>query len=347
MPKGARCDWALRARMIYPLAVLALLAFALTAPAGADTLLIGNKGENTVSFVDLKTGRECTRLPTGPQPHEIDLSPNGRQAAVVAYGGTTIDIFDVARARLVRRIDLSPGAGPHGIVWLSDGRIAIAAERSRSLEMVDPRSGSVRSIPLGQNGPHMLAVAPDQRMAYVANILSGTVSVVDLGKLKKVGDIPVGGNPEGIAITRDGRQLWVGDDSRPHIRVVNIASQRTVDTLPIDSVAFRVAISPDGRTAVSSNLASGTLNLFDVASRRPLRTIRVSGDAKAMQVTLAFSRDGRRLFVAETMKDTIAEVDLGSGAVLRRIFAGRNGDGLAIAPVDCRTPSQREGQKRP
>lgn len=323
---------------------LSLLAGLLAAPGRADMLLIGNKGEDTVSLVDLASGAECQRVPTGRAPHEIALSPDGRQAAVVAYGGTTIDIFYVAGARLVRRIDLSPGAGPHGIAWLRNGRIVATAERSRSLELIDPRSGAVRSIPLGQNGSHMLAVSPDQRTAYVANILSGTISVVDLGKREKQADIPVGGNPEGIAISRDGRQLWIGDNSGPRLRVIDVASRRTIATLPIDSVAFRVAITPDGRTAVTSNLASGTLNLFDVATRRPLRTIGVSGDAKAMQVTLAFSRDARRIYVAETMKDTIAEVDLASGEVLRRIAAGRNGDGLAIAPGRCR-PGTRAGNR--
>src|SRR5918994_605036 len=73
-------------------------------PAG--TLLVGNKGENTVSFIDLATGRELGRAPTGPMPHEIAISPDGRQAAVVAYGGSTIDIFDVAGRRRLRSIDL-------------------------------------------------------------------------------------------------------------------------------------------------------------------------------------------------------------------------------------------------
>lgn len=333
------CRWAAL------LATVAPLAFGLAAPAQADILLIGNKGEDTVSFVDLGSGSECTRVRTGHQPHEVAVSPDGRQAAVVAYGGTTIDIFDVVRARLVRRIDLSPAAGPHGIVWLRDGRIAVAAERSRSLEIVDSRSGAVRSIPLGRNGTHMLAVSPDQRTAYVANIMSGAISVVDLGKLEKVADMAVGGYPEGIAISRDSKQLWVGDDSAPRVRIVDIASQRTINTLPTDSAAFRVAISPDGKTAVTSNVATGTLNLFDVSTRRPLRTIRVSGDPRAMQVTLAFSRSGRRLFVAETMKDTIAEVDLRSGTVARRIAAGRNGDGLGIAPGRCHPPQGSEGSK--
>ena len=102
--------------------------------------------------------------------------------------------------------------------------------------------------------------------------------------------------------------------------------------LPTDPVPIRVAISPDGQTAVTSNIGSGTLSVFDVSTQRPLRTIKVSGEREAMQVTLAFSRNGSRLFVAETGRNAIAEVELASGSVLRRLHAGRGGDGLGIAP---------------
>ncbi len=65
------------------------------APA-TGTLLVGNKGEDSVSFIDLATGRELGRAATGDMPHEIAISPDGRLAAVVSYGGRTIDVFDVA-----------------------------------------------------------------------------------------------------------------------------------------------------------------------------------------------------------------------------------------------------------
>jgi YVTN family beta-propeller protein len=320
-------------RSVMHLRLLAIPAtLAICSPAAAETLLIGNKGEDTVSFVDLETGQERARVATGRAPHEIAISPNGKQAAVVAYGGTTLDIFDVRIAALVKRIDIAPNAAPHGIVWLKSGLLVVAAEKSKSVVIVDPRRGSVDAIPTGQAGSHMLVVSPDQHRAYVANILAGTVSVIDLQRKSKVADITVGGNPEGLAITPDGRHLWVGDDSAPRVRVVDLATRQTIETLPTDSIAIRVAISPDGRSAITSNMASGTLNIFDVVTRKPMRTIRVSGERTAMQVTLNFSRDGKRLYVAETGRNTVAEVDLSTGTVLRRITAGRNGDGLGIAP---------------
>jgi YVTN family beta-propeller protein len=312
--------------------LLILVATWTSSFAFAQTLLIGNKGEDTVSFVDLTTGQERARTRTGPMPHEIAVSPDGREAAIVAHGGTTIDIFDIRTARRTKQIDISPNAGPHGIVWLRSGNIVATAERSKSVVIADPRSGTVSSVPTNQLGSHMLAVSPDQGTAYVANILSGTVSIIDIRRQEKVGDIAVGGNPEGIAVTRDGKSLWVGDNSGARLRVIDIESRSTKVTLPTDSVAIRIAISPDGKTAVASNMMTGTLSLFDVKRRQALRSIRVSGDTKAMQVTVAFSRTGRRVFVAETGHDTIAEADLGSGRVVRRIAAGRNGDGLGVAP---------------
>lgn len=310
----------------------ALLLLTGTAPLSAETLLIGNKGEDTVSFVDLATGKERARAETAHMPHEIAISPDGKLAAVVAYGGTTIDIFDVAEARQVKRLDLSPNAAPHGIVWLGDGRILATTEKSRSLSIVDPASGVISAISTGQEGSHMVAVDSRGERAYVANIGSGTVSVIDVAAGKKLSDIAVGGKPEGIALTPDGKTLWVGDLSAPRVRAVDTATLKTVAELPVDPVAIRVAVSPDGKSVVTSNVGAGTLTVIDAAARKVARTIKVSGDKDAGQVTILFSSDGKRLYAAETGRDAIAEIDMASGTVTRRIAAGKNGDGLGLAP---------------
>jgi YVTN family beta-propeller protein len=163
-------------------------------------------------------------------------------------------------------------------------------------------------------------------------MMSGTVSVIDLHRARKITDIEVGGYPEGIAITPDGKELWVGDNSGGRVRIVDLAKRVVVATLESDPVPIRVAISPDGKTAVTSHIGSGTLNVFDVAKRSKLRTIPVSGEKEAVQVTAIFSRDGEMVFVAETGRDMIAEVDIESGEVLRRLSVGKGGDGLGIAP---------------
>ena len=145
--------------------------------APRPVLLVGNKAENTLSFVDLKSGREIARLPTGKMPHEITISADGKRAAVVAYGGTTIEVFDVDRRVKVRTIDLTPNQAPHGIVTLPNGMLLATAERSRSLLVVDPVAAKVvASIATEQNGTHMVVATGEGSRAYTANIPDGTVS---------------------------------------------------------------------------------------------------------------------------------------------------------------------------
>ena len=314
-------------RAIAPFFALLLAA----GPAAAETLLVGNKGEDTLSLIALDSGAELARLPTGKMPHEIAVSPDGKQAAVVAYGGTTIDVFDIAARKRLRTIDLSPNRRPHGLLWLADGRLVATTEGSQSIVVVAP-DGALTSIATGQQGTHMIVVAPDQRTAYTANIASGTVTVLDLTDAKKLRDLAIGGKPEGLALAKGGRELWVGDLDAPRVSVWDAATGEKIAERRVDPVAIRVLASPDGRLIATSNIAAGTINLFDAATREMVKVIKVSGDREKGQVTLLFSADSKRLYAAETGHDRVAEIDVATGQVLRRIAAGKNGDGLAIAP---------------
>jgi DNA-binding beta-propeller fold protein YncE len=296
-------------------------------------LLVGNKGEDTLSFVDLATGQELGRQSTGKAPHEIAISPDGKTAAVVAYGARSIDLFDVATRTKLKTIDLSPNEGPHGIAWLKDGRIVVTTERSKSVAVVDPTAGKVvASIPTEQEGTHMVAVTSDGHIAYTANIRSGTVSVVDLPQGRKLRDVAVGGEPEGLALSKEEQVLWVADLKSARVQAFDTESFDKIGEVATGPVPIRVAASPDGRWIVTSNVGDGSLTLIDAASLKKVKDVSVTGTREAGQVTILFGQDGR-LYAAETGRNMVAEIDLTSGTVLRRLPAGTNGDGLAIAPA--------------
>ena len=302
----------------------------------SETLLVGNKGEDSLSFIDLKTGKETARRATGNQPHEIAISPDGKLAAVVSYGGQTIDIFDIALMDRIETISLAPARRPHGILWLDDGRIITTTEGSDNITIISPPSGDaqkrqISSIATGQKGSHMLVVTPDYSRAFVTNMQSGTVSVLDLVAMTKLADLPAGTEPEGLAITPDGKTVWVADRRGDALHVFDARKLEHLTTIKTGKFPIRVAISADGATAITSNLGDGALGLYDVATRRAKGAIEVSGTAETRQVTILFSPDGNKIYVAETGPDTIAEVDLASGKVVRRFEAGADGDGLGIA----------------
>lgn len=301
----------------------------------SGTLLVGNKGEDTLSFINLKTGREIARETTGPNPHEIAISPDGLTAAVVNYGSDTIDIFEIASHSKIETISLAPNKRPHGIVWLNDGRIIATTEGSNSLTIVSPPVNDtldrkISAISTGQTGSHMVVLSPGKKRAFVTNMGSGTVSVLDLEAMDKITDLPAGTEPEGIAITPDGKTIWVADRRSDEMHVFDTANLTKIKTIATGKFPIRVVISPDGKTVVTSELGDGAIGLFDVQTMESKKQIRISGTQDSGQVTLLFSDDGKRLYAAETGLNRIAEIDMETGKLLGRLPAGKNGDGLGI-----------------
>lgn len=311
-----------------------VLCLAVSTPAVAATLLTGNKAENTVSVIDIATGKERARLSTGPMPHEIAISPDGRTAAVVAYGARQIDFYDIAGAKHRKTIDLGTNQRPHGIVWLASGGLVATTEGSSTLSLVDPLTGTVESIATGAKGSHMVTVAPDESRAFVTNLGSRNVSVLDLKKREKITDLSAGAEPEGLSLTPDGRELWVANRADDSVMVFDATTLDRLATIAVGDMPIRLAVSPDGRTAVTSNNLDGSLTLIDVASRKVMRTIEVSGEREAGQVTILFATDGRRIYVAETGRAQIAEIELATGKRLRTLPAGAGADGLGYSPLD-------------
>jgi YVTN family beta-propeller protein len=312
--------------------ILAAIALsACTPPATArDLLLVGNKGEDTLGIYDLAIGKELAKIPTGNQPHEIAVMGDGTQAAVVSYGGTTIDVIDLDPLGKIATIALDPNKRPHGLLWMPKSeRLIATTEASQSVAIVEP-DGKLTSISTGQQGSHMVALLGEEK-AFVANIGSGTVTALDLIKNAKLADIAVGGKPEGIAVA--GGKVFVGDLDAPRLTVLDAATHEKLAELTVDGNAIRVIASPDGKTVATSNIGKGSVTLIDATTHRVLRSFPVSGSAEAGQVTLIWSADGKRLYAAETARNQVAEIDAEAGKVLRRITVGKNGDGLAVTKI--------------
>ncbi|MEP0190786.1 MAG: beta-propeller fold lactonase family protein [Erythrobacter sp.] len=304
----------------------------------SGTLFVANKRGNTLSKIDLATGEEVLRKDSCTNPHELATSPDGEFVALGCYGGTTIDIFSAADLGKVVSVELGENARPHGLVWMPDGTIYATAEGRRSIFRVEISGDwepNLAEFPTGKEGSHMLAVAPDEKTAWTTDLSSKTVTRIDLTGKQEPLSITVGEEPEGIDLSPDGKTLWIsarGSDQAFALDPVTMGVRETVKT---GRFPLRLLVRPQGDVAITSDLADGALTVIDVASAKVERSIAVSSPQEAekrQQVTILWSKDGTRIYVAETGSDTIAEVDYESGKVLRRINVGKGGDGLAILP---------------
>ena len=62
-----------------------LCSLATTTAAAADLLLAINKGDNTVAIIDAATLKVLGTAPTGPDPHEVVASADGKLAYITNY----------------------------------------------------------------------------------------------------------------------------------------------------------------------------------------------------------------------------------------------------------------------
>jgi YVTN family beta-propeller protein len=318
-------------------------------PASGGRIVILNKSDDTATIVEADTGRAVATIPVGHAPHEAAMLSDGRTCAVSDYGdrekpGRTLTLLDVEKGVKIGTIELPSGARPHGLAPLADGRLLVTAEGLKELLVVDPKARRVeQEIPTFQDVSHMVVATPDGARAFIANIGSGSVTVVE-GR-KAIRQIPTGKGAEGIAITPDGKQVWVANRDADTLSVIDAKSLEIVGQIEAKAFPIRVKITPDGKRALVSCAQSGDVAVFDTATRQPVGRIAIAAAPAAGAETHALSNlaespapvglllapDSRRAWVAATNANVVAAVDLEKLAVVGRLVAGREPDGLAGA----------------
>jgi YVTN family beta-propeller protein len=120
---------------------------------------------------------------------DVAITPDGRRALVTSAGTDRVAVIDVGRLVAMLRT-----ATPR------ERREVIPNHLGRSAGFVE-KEIAVRASPRG------VTVAPDGSVAYVANALDDSVSVLDLARLEEVARIDLGG-PRVITRLRHGERLF-------------------------------------------------------------------------------------------------------------------------------------------
>jgi YVTN family beta-propeller protein len=124
------------------------------------------------------------------------------------------------------------------------------------------------------------------------------------------------------------------------IQVVDRASGKVLQTVKLPAAFLGLAFSTDGKTLYASGgntdviyafaWANGAATLRDSIVLQERATPRANG--ARYPAGIAVSRDGRQLYVAEDLVDSLAVVDLATHRVTQRLATGRYPYGVAVAP---------------
>jgi YVTN family beta-propeller protein len=342
--------------LVFIAAFLAIAFSAKVLAADSGTLLVLNKSDNNVSLINVATGKVVATIPTGAGPHEVAVSPNGKIAVVANYGtqqapGSSLTVIDVAGKKQLKTIDLGEYRRPHGIEWLRGDEIVVTAEGNKALLIVDIESGKVAAaVTTDQNVSHMVVLARRSNRAFVANIGSGSVTVIDLKTRKKITDLQTGAGAEGIDISPDEREVWVTNRAANTVSVIDVNTLKILATLESKDFPIRVKFAPGGKHVLVSNARSGDVAIFDAAAKKEIRRIpmllkaaegstsgqRIFGaqfGQSPVPVGILVAPKLSHAFVANTNADIVTMIDLKTWQVAGRLTAGKEPDGLGYSPV--------------
>jgi plastocyanin len=293
---------------------------------------------NKLTTFDRETGTLISQMKVGESPSHVMTRPNNDDITVALNGEEGVaEILATTSPSDVNRIIAMQGYGldpthPHAQWISSDGQTMItpnAFTHDATIYGFDTETISSRTstgiLPLAT------AMTPDDEFGAVANLLSSTITVVDLDDGSKITDINLLGdyNPAVLVGINDSGGLLSGLG-------VDLGVLATTD---VSALPIQTPISPDGQYMVTANTLTATVSIVDVSDEDPnnwfiAETLPCDPGCHGVQFG-AKSGDGYYAYVSSKFANDLIVIDMDSleidGRILLNTDVGTVSDDTIVA----------------
>jgi len=222
--------------------------------------LVTNRADKSISVLSI-SGNDVKLVDTvamGDEVAAVAFTPDGKRALAAKFAAHKIALLTIEGQKVTyTKHDMPVGLWPYNIDVTPDGKIGISADNGNSgspdghvdtvsiidLEQTPPRV--VDRVVVG-DAPEGFAISPKGDVA-VAVLLggasvpksmwfntkrNGTLAVlkIDGKKVTKVGEVEVGGLPEGLVFSPDGKYLYVGNFTDRDVSILKVDGAKITDT---------------------------------------------------------------------------------------------------------------------
>lgn len=225
--------------------------------------------------------------------------------------------------------ELWAGTGDNPVLWR---RVAAAADAPRTLET------PVGILPEDINIHPFIVSYPD-RLAYVSNLGSDSVSVIDLNAGRVIHEIGGFHGPSGLAARYGAKEVWVANSNSNSLAVLDMATWTIQREVQLGDLSPTVVIfDPRGSQAfLRGRFSAGGRWWWAVAKVDPqthevLAVVPYEYHDFKSQDALAIHPDGTRLFVARDNYRAIDIYDTETLSLQQSVEIGRSASGIALSP---------------
>jgi len=203
-----------------------------------STVVVSNRGDNTVSLIDAKLLRVRATLQVCQQPEDIAILPDSSKAFVSCSGSSQVASIQLRNDQaqdgaqkddhLLALLDV--GRTPVSLALKPDGGEMIVCNfDSDSISIIETANDEVgSSLEIGQHPSHGVVTLDNSRL-YVSNFGSNSIAVYDIDMGRRITTVTVGTHPDNLALTPDQNYLLVLDTQSGDVTVIQKRTPRKLE----------------------------------------------------------------------------------------------------------------------
>jgi DNA-binding beta-propeller fold protein YncE len=326
-------------------------------PAGPVTVTLAAPGRNPLTLSRFLDRPESLRLwldpegqlvhrlrllPTGREPKQVVISPDGREAWVAALDGPpSVLVHDLESGKTIAELTL----GEHGaveVLFSKDGSRVYASQMETGLVYeLDARTHALlRTLDAHGKWSKVLALSADGAHLFVSNWLGKDISELDLASGQLVRKLPAVTTPRGLYATRDGKFLFVAGFERGELGRIDLATGK-LEIVFRGGTALRhivgdedrgvLYVSDMGKACVwSIDLKTLEARVLVKTDRNP-NTIGLSPDRQVLFISCRGKNGPGGYLTVGKESGSVLVVDARTGERLDAIAAGKQPTALAVS----------------
>jgi YVTN family beta-propeller protein len=256
-----------------------------------------------------------TAVPLPATRETRPANPPLDQAFVTAETENRLLVVDLPSGRVVRRIPVAPG--PEDLATDGNGgEIVVVSAAAGKVTLLNGDTLRPLKVLAGFDQPHIAAIAPDGKHAYVTDDARGTLTAIDLANLRVTSTIHVGAGAHHVCFDLKDQDAWValGESARMLVLLStqDFAHPRVIGHFPPPFPVHDLACSPDSARFWLTSATGPDVTLMDGFDYGVVFRVRVGPPPQ--HAALA----GPYAYLTSGYGSTIEQVDAATGRVLAR-----------------------------
>ena len=246
-----------------------------------DRGYIANFNSDNIVVFNKKTNQKISTVPAGQNPCTI-LIPHGSNNAFISHQSNDgLWIMDIKDNQIINKI---PGISGMMVEDSLNNKIFASAVFQPYIYSINPKDQSIiKRIYVGGR-PLDIALSPDGKFLYVANVFLNEVQKINTKTDSIVDNITKIDTCRGIAISPDGKYAYVTNVIAGTVSVIDLKTDTKIKTLNVGRMPTTISVDKNNNCAYVSNQGDSSISVIDTKKNEVIKTISVADNPIRVRV---------------------------------------------------------------